>query len=71
MVERQKEFKNEQERHIRFWLKHSGLETEQEVVDKLLRPVDTWLTSSEAKELGIIDGIIGDPKKSQRTRRKK
>ena len=49
------------------YLRHTALKNDQEVTDKLLRDVDTWLTAEEAIELGIADAIQHDRKKTQTT----
>ena len=46
-------------RLLRHYLEHTDLKTEEEVTGKLLRDVDTWLTTEEAVELGIADVIQG------------
>ena len=38
----------------------SGLSTEQEILERLLRDVDTWLTPMEAVELGLADLVQPD-----------
>lgn len=42
---------------VTHYLHHTRLRTEAEVVERLLRPVDTWLTPVEAVELGLADRI--------------
>ena len=42
------------------YLEHTDLKTEDEVTSKLLRDVDTWLTSEEAVQWGIADVIQGN-----------
>ena len=46
------------------YIQHTKLKTDQEVMEKLLRDIDTWLTPQEALELGIADVIQHDRKQS-------
>lgn len=45
------------ERLVQHYLEHTSLKTEAEVIEKLLRDVDTWLTAKEAVAWGIADVI--------------
>jgi ATP-dependent Clp protease protease subunit len=49
------------------YLRHTTLKNDQEVMEKLLRDVDTWLTAEEALELGIADAVQHDRKKTHTT----
>ena len=49
------------------YIQHTKLKTDQEVMEKLLKDIDTWLTPQEALELGIADVIQHDRKKSHPT----
>jgi ATP-dependent Clp protease, protease subunit len=62
LVARRREEDLMHHRLIDHYLRHTGLNTEEEVVEKLLRDTDTWLTPSEAIELGIADIIQQDRK---------
>ena len=50
--------KLEHQRDLQFWLEHSNLKTIKEVESKILQQTDTWMTTKDAKKLGIIDTII-------------
>jgi ATP-dependent Clp protease protease subunit len=44
------------------YIQHTALKTDEEVMEKLLRDVDTWLTPQEALKMGIADKIQQDQK---------
>ena len=44
------------------YLSHTLLDSEEEVTERLLADVDTWLTPEEAREMGIADIIQPDRK---------
>ena len=46
------------------YIQHTKLKPDEEVMEKLLRDIDTWLTPQEALEMGIADKIQQDRKKS-------
>lgn len=58
LVAEMTQFRMEQDRDIKFWLEHSNLKTEKEVLEKILKPTDTYLSPEQALELGIIDEVI-------------
>jgi len=58
MIAQMKGVMDEQQRHIRHWLRCSNLETEEQVVKELLTPNDRWFTPEEALRLGLIDEVI-------------
>jgi len=44
-------------RLVAHYLRHTALQTAQEVADHLLKEVDTWLTPEEAVTLGVADRV--------------
>jgi ATP-dependent Clp protease protease subunit len=64
LVAKRKEEDLMHRRLLDHYIQHTGLKTEEEVVKKLLRDVDTWLTPQEAVEMGIADKVQFDQKMS-------
>jgi len=64
LVAKRKEEDLMHRRLLDHYIRHTGLKSEQEVLTKLLRDVDTWLTPQEAVEMGIADKIQYDQKMS-------
>ncbi len=50
------------QRILDHYIRHTGLKTEEEIREKLLRDVDTWLSPQEAVDLGLADAIQQDRK---------
>lgn len=57
LVARRREEDMMHKRLIEHYLRHSALETVDEVEEKLLRDVDTWLSPREAVDFGMADLI--------------
>ena len=60
LVARRKEEDLLHRRFVDHYLAFSNLASEEEVTQRLLRDVDTWLTPEEAVEVGIADKVQGD-----------
>ena len=60
LVARRKEEDLLHRRLVDHYLAFSNLASEEEVTQRLLRDVDTWLTPEEAVEVGIADKVQED-----------
>ena len=66
LVARRKEEDLLHQRLLDHYLAHTHLQSQDEVTDRLLRDVDTWLSPAEAVEFGIADTIQADRKLAQK-----
>lgn len=62
LVATRKEHDLMHQRIINHYMQHTKLKTEEELNEKLLRDVDTWLTPEEAVTLGLADAVQADRK---------
>ena len=60
LIAKRKEEDLMHQRLLTHYVEHTSLKTEDEVTSKLLRDVDTWLTSEEAVQWGIADLVEGN-----------
>lgn len=49
-------------RIVQHYLEFSGIKTQKEIEEKLLRDIDVWLTPEEAVKYGLVDIIQNDTK---------
>jgi len=59
LIAKRKEEDLMHQRLLRHYTEHTKLQSDDEVISKLLRDVDTWLSADEAVELGIADTVQG------------
>jgi len=64
LISIQDEFKNSHSRMVKHYTECTGLSSK-EVEQKLLCEHDVWLTATQAKNLGIVDKIIGSKKSNK------
>jgi len=66
IVAQQKYVKDEHEKDIQFWIKHSKYTNREEIEQYFLQGLDVYLTAKEALEHGVVDYIQISKKESAR-----
>lgn len=67
-----RDFEQEYERDIRFWLEHSKFTRKQEIENNFLNGIDKYISPEEALKFEIIDEVIGiNPIKLKKNKSKK